>query len=68
MTATLLPDKEAVAGRAGGRSPALHMLFGRQAEPFGLRAGRDHQGVREILRTPIAAQPERAAGQVDLEM
>ena len=57
--------EEAVAGRAGRRAPALHMLFGRQAEPLGLRAGGDDQRVGEILRAAVAGQPERAARKVD---
>ena len=57
--------EEAVAGRAGGRAPALHMLFGGKVEPFRLSAGRDHQGVGEILRAAIAGQPERPARQID---
>ena len=60
--------EEAVAGRAGRRAPALHMLFGRQAEPLGLGAGRDHQRVGKIFAAAVAAQPERPARQVDLEM
>src|SRR5439155_26478696 len=57
--------EETVARRAGGRAPALHMLFRRKIEPFGLRASGDHQRVGEILRPAVARQPEWTAGQVD---
>ncbi len=58
--------EEAVAGRAGRGALALHMLFGRQAEPFGLGAGGDDQRVGMIFGAAVALQHERAARQVDL--
>ena len=59
--------EEAVAGRAGRSALALHMLFGRQAEPLGLGAGGDDQRVGMIFGAAVALQHERAARQVDLD-
>src|SRR6185437_904513 len=58
--------EEAVAGRAGRGAPALHMLFGRKAEPFRLSASRDHQGVGEILNAAVAGEAEGPPRKIDL--
>ncbi len=58
--------EEAVAGRAGGRAPALHMFLGRQAQPLRLGAGGNHQGVREILCAAVAGQAEWSPRDIDV--
>src|SRR4051812_15606441 len=57
--------EKAVASRTGRGTPALHMLFGRKAEPASLGASGNHQRIGEELSATVAGEPERAARQVD---
>ena len=57
--------EEAVAGRAGRHAPALQMLFGREAEIFGLGAGGDDECVGVIVRAAVAGEQERTPRQID---
>ena len=59
--------EEAVARRAGRNALAAQLLLARNAEPFRLRAGRDHQRFGHIDVAAVAGQLERAARQVDVD-
>ena len=66
-TTTSLPRiEEAVAGGAGRDAEALELALRGQAEPFGLGAGRDDQGIAGIGIAGIAFQAEGALLQVHL--
>jgi hypothetical protein len=56
--------EEAVAGGAGRHAEALELLLGRQAQPLGLGAGGDDQGLGEDFAAGIQLQAERPLRQV----
>src|SRR3546814_16684112 len=59
--------EEAVAGRAGRHALAAQFLLARNAQPFRLRAGRDHQRLGDIDVAAVAGQPERPLAPVDID-
>ena len=63
----LAAEEEAVAGGAGRDAEALELGFRGQAQPLGLGAGGDHEGVAAIGVAGIARDPERPLSQFDLD-
>ena len=59
--------EEPVAGRAGRDALAAELFLARHAEPFGLRAGGDHQRLALVDVAAVADRAERRAGRVDLD-
>ena len=56
--------KEAVAGGAGRDAKAFELLFGRQPQPFRLRAGGKDDGIGGKGGAAIRLRGERASGQI----
>ena len=63
----LAPVEEPVAGGAGGDTVALELLFRRHAEPLGLGAGGDDEGITGVVAAAVAFEAERAAGDIHLD-
>ena len=56
--------EEAVAGGAGGDAKTLELGLALQAQPLGLGAGGDDQGLGQPHRAAVADQAERPGGQI----
>ena len=56
--------KETIAGGASRHSEALKFLLGRQAQPFGLCAGRKDYSVGCVSGASVALRSEWAFGQI----
>src|SRR3546814_3265642 len=63
----LPPEKETVAGRAGGNARSAQLLPALQPQPARRRARRDHQRVADIDRAAVANEAEKAGRQDGLD-
>ena len=55
----LAAEEESIACRAGRNALAAQLLLSRNAEPFGLRTGADHNRVADILVTTVTNRAVR---------
>ena len=62
----LIAEEETIASRAGGDAKAHKFLFGVEAKPTRLRAGRDHHRIRRVSIAAIARAHKRPGGEIDI--